>query len=342
MCAPEGWGSSPSADHRYDRAMEADGGARRVTVVIPDEVVVLDAAIPIDVFGSDPNYRLEVCAVSPMATTSVPGLSCVATAGLEALRHAGTVVVPGYASYGEPPPEPVLRALRDAHARGARMLSICTGAFALAAAGLLDGRPATTHWRAAPLLQSRYPNVEVHADRLFVDDGDVLTSAGVTSGIDLCLHVVRKDIGAAAANERARDLVAPPVREGGQAQYTRQFLEQTSTGLLSDTRAWILANLDHRHSLDDLAKRSNLSRRSFIRRFREETGTSTHVWITSARLNQARELLETTELPVDQIGYRVGLGNPANTRAVFKRHLGVSPAQYRRTFTIGNRRVPGT
>ncbi|MGW4091753.1 GlxA family transcriptional regulator [Nocardia sp. NPDC004750] len=322
--------------------MQPDGGERRVTVVIPDEVVLLDAAIPIDVFGSDPNYRLEVCAVSRTAATSVPGLSCVTVAGLEALRDAETVVVPGYASFATPPPEPVLRALREAHGRGARMLSICTGAFALAAAGLLSHRPATTHWRAAPLLQSEYPDVEVHADRLFVDDGDVLTSAGVTSGIDLCLHVVRKDIGAAAANERARDLVAPPVREGGQAQYTRQFAKQTSSGALAETRAWILANLDRRHSLEDLAKRSNLSRRSFIRRFREETGTSTHVWITSARLNQARELLETTELPIDQIGYRVGLGNPANTRALFKRHLGVSPGQYRHMFTISNGRQQGS
>ncbi|MCC3332864.1 GlxA family transcriptional regulator [Nocardia abscessus] len=316
--------------------MQPDGGARRVAVVIPDEVVVLDVAIPIDVFGSDPHYRLEVCAVSPEVPTSVPGLSCVAVAGMEALRHAHTVVVPGYASYETPPPDLVVRALRDAHGRGARMLSICTGAFALAAAGLLANRPATTHWRAAPLLQSQYPDIEVHPDRLFVDDGDVLTSAGVTSGIDLCLHVVRKDIGAAAANERARDLVAPPVREGGQAQYTRQFPTQTSSGVLAETRAWILANLDHRHSLEDLARRSNLSRRSFVRRFREETGTSTHVWITSARLNQARELLETTELSIDQIGYRVGLGNPANTRAVFKRHLGVSPGQYRRLFAVGN------
>ncbi|MGK8508172.1 GlxA family transcriptional regulator [Nocardia asiatica] len=316
--------------------MQPDGGARRVAVVIPDEVVVLDAAIPIDVFGSDPHYQLEVCAVSPAVPTAVPGLSCLAVAGLEALRHADTVVVPGYASYETPPPERVLGALREAHGRGARMLSICTGAFALAAAGLLSNRPATTHWRATSLLQSRYPDVEVHPDRLFVDDGDVMTSAGVTSGIDLCLHVVRKDIGAAAANERARDLVAPPVREGGQAQYTRQFPTQTSSGVLAETRAWILANLEHRHSLEDLAKRSNLSRRSFVRRFREETGTSTHVWITSARLNQARELLETTELSIDQIGYRVGLGNPANTRAVFKRHLGVSPGQYRRMFAVGN------
>ncbi len=201
MCALEGRGSSPSAFHRYDRAMQPDGGARRVAVVIPDEVVVLDAAIPIDVFGSDPHYRLDVCAVSPEVPTSVPGLSCVAVAGLEALRHAHTVVVPGYASYETPPPDLVVRALRDAHGRGARMLSICTGAFALAAAGLLSNRPATTHWRATALLQSQYPDVEVHPDRLFVDDGDVLTSAGVTSGIDLCLHVVRKDIGAGAPHQ---------------------------------------------------------------------------------------------------------------------------------------------
>ncbi|MGV9612893.1 GlxA family transcriptional regulator [Nocardia xishanensis] len=310
------------------------GGMHRVTVLIPDDVVVLDAAIPMDVFGSDPNYQLQVCAAAPTVRTSVPGLSCGAVAGLEAMERSHTVVVPGYASFDRPLPEPVIRALRDAHGRGTRMLSICTGAFALAAAGLLADRPATTHWRAAPLLQARYPDIDIRHDRLFVDNGDVLTSAGVTSGIDLCLHLVRKDFGAAAANDRARDLVAPPIREGGQTQFTRPFLADTPAATLADLRAWILANLDHPHTLDGLARRCNLSRRTFIRRFRDETGTSAHAWITTARLDHARELLEKTELSVSQIGYRTGLGNPANTRAVFKRHLGIGPGEYRRSRTV--------
>ncbi|MBF6298136.1 helix-turn-helix domain-containing protein [Nocardia amamiensis] len=309
--------------------MSAGVGKRRVAVVVPDKVVMLDAAIPIDVFGSDPNYDLVVCPTSRSAP--IPWLSGE-TITLDVLADADTIVMPGYAGFDRTPPDPLTDALGQAHSGGARLVSICTGAFALAAAGLLANRPATTHWRAAALLQTRYPDIDVQPDRLFVDDGDVLTSAGVTSGIDLCLHIIRKDFGAAVANERARDLVAPPVREGGQAQYTRQFLPTATSSTLEETRAWMLGKLDHPHTLDELARRSHLSRRTFIRRFRDETGTSTRAWLTAARIDRARELLETTDLPVDRIGYRVGLGSPANTRAVFNRHVGISPGKYRRLF----------
>ncbi|WP_454194662.1 GlxA family transcriptional regulator [Nocardia sp. Marseille-Q1738] len=311
--------------------MSAGVGKRRVAVVVPDKVVMLDAAIPIDVFGSDPNYDLVVCPTSSGVPAWVPWPSGE-TITLDALVDADTIVMPGYAGFDQPPPTPLTDVLGQAHSSGARLVSICTGAFALAAAGLLTNRPATTHWRAAALLQSSYPDIEVQPDRLFVDDGDVLTSAGVTSGIDLCLHIIRKDFGAAVANERARDLVAPPVREGGQAQYTRQFLPAATSSTLEETRAWMLRNLHHPHTIDELARRSHLSRRTFIRRFRDETGTSTRAWITAARIDRARELLETTEIPADQIGYRVGLGSPANTRAVFNRHVGISPGKYRRLF----------
>lgn len=309
--------------------MSAGAGKRRVAVVVPDKVVMLDAAIPIDVFGSDPNYDLVVCPTS--RSVPIPWLSGE-TITLDVLADADTIVIPGYAGFDQTPPDPLTDVLGQAHSGGARLVSICTGAFALAAAGVLANRPATTHWRAAALLQTRYPDIDVQPDRLFVDDGDVLTSAGVTSGIDLCLHIIRTDFGAAVANERARDLVAPPVREGGQAQYTRQFLPAATASTLEETRAWMLRNLDHPHTLDELARRSHLSRRTFIRRFRDETGTSTRAWLTAARIDRARELLETTDLPVDRIGCRVGLGSPANTRAVFNRHVGISPGKYRRLF----------
>lgn len=312
--------------------MPTGAGGHRVVVVVPDDVVVLDAAIPIDVFGSDPNYELTVCAPSTLVQTSVPGLSCAAVAGLDALADAETIVVPGRFGFDRPPVQSITEALRQAHGRGARVVSICTGAFALAAAGLLAHRPATTHWRAVDVLRAQYPDIDVRPDQLYVDDGDVLTSAGVTSGIDLCLHIVRRDFGAAVANERARDLVAPPVREGGQTQYVRQFLPKPTSDTLAGTRARMLANLPNPHSIDDLARHANLSRRTFIRRFREETGTSPHAWITAARIDRARELLETTALPIDQIGYQVGLGNPANTRAVFNRRVGISPSGYRKLF----------
>ncbi|MFJ1461473.1 GlxA family transcriptional regulator [Nocardia sp. N2S4-5] len=320
--------------------MRRGGDRRQVAVIAVPDVVVLDLAIPVDVFGSDPNYDVLVCSAAPQVTTAVAGLACRTINGLEAAAGADLVVVPGHGSFEQAPPESVVSAVRRAHDHGARLLSICTGAFTLAAAGLLAGRPATTHWRAASLLKSRYPDIDVRPDRLFVDDGDVLTSAGVTSGIDLCLHVVRKDFGAATANERARDLVAPPVREGGQAQYTKQFRPEATAGTLADIREWMLANLHHRHTLDELAHRAGCSRRTFIRRFRDETGTSAHTWLTAARIDLARELLETTLLPVDRIGYRVGLGSPANIRAVFHRHVGISPAKYRSTFNPASRVNP--
>lgn len=315
--------------------MPEGGGRPRVAVIAVPDVVMLDLAIPVDVFGSDPRYDVVVCAATPRVPTAAAGLCCETFTGLDAVEQADIAVIPGRASFDRPPPGAVVAAVRRAHAGGTRLLSICTGAFTLAATGLLAGRPATTHWRAAALLRSRYPDIDLRADRLFVDDGDILTSAGVTSGVDLCLHVIREDFGAAAANERARDLVAAPIREGGQAQYTERFRPEPTATTLAAVWEWMSATLDQRHTLDELSRRAGLSRRTFIRRFRAETGTSAHAWLTAARIDRARELLETTTLPIDRIGYRVGLGNPANTRAVFRRHVGIGPQQYRRMFSGG-------
>ncbi|MFJ8436769.1 GlxA family transcriptional regulator [Kitasatospora sp. NPDC094019] len=306
--------------------------AHRIAVLALPGVLLLDLGIPVQTFGPDPHYRVTVCTDPSAGPVLGDGVSLTTSAGLEALRDADTVVVPGYQDPEAPVSGTVLAALRAAHARGARLVSICTGAFALAAAGLLDGRPATTHWRDAAALRRRYPRVDVRPDRLFVDDGDVLTSAGVTAGVDLCLHVIRRDRGAAAANSRARSLVTPPQRSGGQAQFVERLRPAARGDELAAVRSWMLDNLALRQSVDELARRAHMSRRTFIRRFRQETDSSPMAWLTAARLDRARELLETTPTPVEQVARLSGLGSPAAFRAAFHRHLGTSPTEYRATF----------
>jgi len=295
-------------------------------------VIPLEFGTATQVFGRDPHYDLTVCAEGRAAPAPGSGFVINTAAGLEGLERADTVIVPGYEDVDVSVSEAVLDALRIARVRGVRLVSICTGAFALAAAGLLDGRPATTHWRWTHELQARYPAVEVLPNRLFVDDGDILTSAGVTAGIDLCLHLIRRDHGAAAANTRARALVAPPQRQGGQAQYVERLLPEASNHDLGPLRDWMLENLALPHDLDTLAGRAHMSRRTLTRRFREETGLSPMRWLADARIDRARELLETTAEPVENIGRLTGLGAPASVRAAFHRHIGTSPQEYRSLF----------
>src|SRR4029079_2290834 len=214
--------------------------------------------------------QLTVCAEGRAAPVPGSGFVINTSAGLEGLKRAETVILPGYEDVDATVSPAVLNALRTAHARCTRLVSICSGAFALAAAGLLDGRPATTHWRWTDELHRRYPEVEVLPNRLFVDDGDILTSAGVTAGIDLCLHVIRRDHGAAAANTRARALVAPPQRQGGQAQFVERLRPAATGDPLGPLRDWILETLARPHALDTLARRAHMPRRTLTRRFREE------------------------------------------------------------------------
>jgi transcriptional regulator GlxA family with amidase domain len=324
--------SGPEVICRYDRAMTAQAARHRVAVLVLPGVLPLEFGIATQVFGLDPHYELVVCADGGSGPVPGWGFFITAGAGLDALAGPGTVIVPGYQDICTPPPAVVLDALRAAHAQGARLVSICSGAFALAAAGLLDGRPATTHWQQTDELRRRYPLVDVQPNRLYVDDGDILTSAGVTAGVDLCLHLIRTDHGAAAANARARALVAPPQRLGGQAQYIDRLRPEARGDQLTSLRDWMLGNLADDLSLDDLAQRAHLSRRTLIRRFREETGTSPMAWLARARIDRARELLETTDEPVEHIGRRTGLGAPPSVRAAFHRHLGTSPADYRALF----------
>ncbi|MFC1419212.1 helix-turn-helix domain-containing protein [Streptacidiphilus cavernicola] len=317
-------------------------GRRRpeiVAVLLFSGGPIFESSIPLSVFGVDrqdagvPRYRLLVCAgeEGPLATTG--GLTMTAPFGLEALARAGTVVVPAWRSAAQLPPPEALSALRKAHHEGARIIGLCTGAFVLAAAGLLDGRPATTHWMYAPTLAKRYPQVQVDPRELFIDDGDVLTSAGTAAGIDLCLHVVRTDHGAEAAAALARRLVVPARRTGGQAQYIdRSLPEEIGNDPLAEVVTWALDNLSKQFDVEALAARAYMSRRTFDRRFRSLTGSAPLQWLISQRVLQAQRLLETTEASVDEVARRCGFRSPVALRGHFRRQLGVSPAVYRTTF----------
>lgn len=300
---------------------------------------IFESSIPLSVFGVDrqdagvPRYRLLVCAGEdgPLRTTG--GLELTAPYGLDALSRAGTVVVPAWRSISQPPPASALAALRRAHEEGARIIGLCTGAFVLAAAGLLDGRPATTHWMYAPTLAKRYPSVHVDPRELYVDDGDILTSAGTAAGIDLCLHVVRTDHGAEAANALARRLVVPPRRSGGQERYLdRSLPEEIGGDPLAEVVAWALEHLHEQFDVETLAARAYMSRRTFDRRFRSLTGSAPLQWLITQRVLQAQRLLETSDYSVDEVAGRCGFRSPVALRGHFRRQLGSSPASYRMAF----------
>jgi transcriptional regulator GlxA family with amidase domain len=250
-----------------------------------------------------------------------------------ALRTADTVIVPGTQISGPRRdgtiPDDVLAALRSVR-RGTRMVSICTGAFVLAAAGLLDDRPATTHWEYADRLTELYPLVRMDAAVLFTDDGDVLTSAGLSAGVDLCLHLIRRDHGSEAANRVARHCVVPPWRDGGQAQYIERHVPERPDESTAAARHWAQEHLSA--DVPALARRAGMSERTFARRFREETGQSPGAWLIQQRVRHAQHLLEATDLPVDAVAERAGMGTAASLRTHLRSHTGVSPAAYRRTF----------
>ncbi|MFE7954832.1 GlxA family transcriptional regulator [Streptomyces sp. NPDC057413] len=308
-----------------------------VALALP-RVVAFDLAIPAQIFGGPDgpgSYRFTLCAPAAGPVPTTTGFDLVAPRGLEALAEADTVVVPGYDPLASPPP-PVLEALRAAAARGARMVSVCTGAFALAAAGLLDGRRATTHWMDAEELARRHPEVDVDADLLYTGHGPVLTSAGFAAGIDLCLHLVREDHGAEAAAALARRLVVPAHREGGQAQYLTRTMPAAGTGMAA-VCAWALRRLDQPLTVAGLARQAGVSPRTFARRFTAEMGTTPLRWLTAQRLHEVRRLLEVTDLPVEEIARRCGLGSAANLRLHLARDAATTPTGYRRTFRARSR-----
>ncbi|MFJ9174075.1 GlxA family transcriptional regulator [Streptomyces sp. NPDC102360] len=304
----------------------------RVAVLALDGVTPLDLAIPTQIFSARPetSYEMTLCALDGQVATTA-GFSLNAAGGLDQVRAADTVVVPGYELL-QRPPEAVLDVLAEARDRGTRMVSICTGAFALAAAGVLDGLHATTHWKHLDDFAREFPAVTVDRDVLYVDEGTVLTSAGVCCGIDLCLHLVRRDLGAVVANQIARGLVAAPHRDGGQAQFVPAPVAVAGGSALSETREWALQRLGEPLTLRVLARHAGSSQRTFMRRFTEETGTTPLQWLLGARLGRARELLETTDYSVDRVAQDCGLGTAGNLRLHFRRALDTTPTAYRRAF----------
>jgi transcriptional regulator GlxA family with amidase domain len=306
----------------------------RVTALALPHVVAFDLAVPAQVFGRPEEglYDFEACGVRSGNVPTTTGFAVHVERGLEALAEADTILVPGFAPVTAPPPTPVVEALLAAHARGARVGSICTGAFALAHTGLLDGRRATTHWAYAEDLAERHPAVEVDASVLYVDEGDVVTSAGVAAGIDLCLHLVRRDHGVEAANAIARRIVVAPHRDGGQAQFVDAPLPATDDRSLAPTRAWVLGHLHQPLTVADMARHAGFSERTFARRFRAETGTTPLQWLLRQRVLHARRLLEATDLPVEDVAGRAGFGTATSLRSHFRRATATTPLAYRRTF----------
>jgi transcriptional regulator GlxA family with amidase domain len=313
-----------------------------VATVICHGVAPFEMAVPCEVFAIDrselgvPWYRHMICAAEDPPIRSSQGFTIDTPYGLAEVVKADTVVVPawGAAQLDHDPPPALLEALRAAHRRGARILSVCSGAFVLAAAGLLDGRRATTHWMHAEALADRYPEIDVDPDVLYVDEGDVLTSAGTAAGIDLCLHVVRLDFGAEIANAVARRMVVPPHREGGQAQFVEAPMTsgEPGTDRFAATLEYMLEHLDEPLSVEAMADRAAMSPRTFARRFRATTGTTPGQWLVRQRLLLAQRLLETTDDPVELIAVRCGFGTAAGLRLHFRRVLDTSPLVYRRTF----------
>jgi AraC family transcriptional regulator, transcriptional activator FtrA len=341
QCSPHcGAGAIGSSDRfRYIPAMLATPFPPiPVAVLALSGVIPFDLVIPGQIFG-DPvpilgavRYRLLLCGATRGLLHTAGDLPVGVPFGLEALAEAHTIVVPGIQDVEAPLPPEALAALRAAAERGARIASICTGAFVLAAAGLLDGRRATTHWAHAARLAERYPRVEVDAKVLYVDEGQVLTSAGMAAGIDLCLHLVRRDYGAEVANAIARLMVVAPHRSGGQAQYIEQPLPDRRASGLERTLAWACENLDRPLTVAGMARHAAMSIRHFTRRFQAETGSSPLRWLLSQRVLAARRLLETTDLSVEQVAAGVGFGSAASLRVHFQREVRTSPLQYRRTF----------
>ncbi|MET7546782.1 helix-turn-helix domain-containing protein [Streptomyces sp. NBC_01724] len=322
----------------------------RVVVLALDGLLPFELGIPQRIFGLARDaeggdrdrklYEVVTCSVRPPGPVATDADFTISVErGPEALATADTVVIPSSYELGPVYEEGRLTdALATALAYirpGTRLVSICTGSYVLAAAGRLDGRPATTHWSSADHFQQLFPQVRVDPDVLFIDDGDVLTSAGVAAGIDLCLHIVRRDHGTAVANDVARRTVVPPHRDGGQAQYIQRPVPEAQFATTTSARAWALGRLDRPILLRDMAQQQSMSVRTFTRRFREEVGISPGQWLTQQRVERARGLLEATDLSIDQVARESGFGTATSLRQHIQAALGVSPTVYRRTFRAG-------
>ena len=313
---------------------------RLVVVLAYDGLATFEFGIAVEVFGlkrpemGEEWYRFAVAAVDDGPLRATGGVQILADGGLDLLAQAGTVIVPGWRGADVPVPDHLIQALQDAHQRGARLMSICSGVFVLAATGLLNGKQATTHWRYAAKLQAAYPDIRVSPDVLYVDNGQILTSAGSAAGIDLALHLVRRDFGAEAANKVARRLVVPPHRDGGQAQFVERAVpvpheRQRISPLLDRLRG----DLSQSTTAAEMAEEAGMSLRTFLRRFKAATGTTPADWLVQERLAKAKELLETTAFSVDEIAAHTGFGSAATLRHHFQAQLATTPTGYRQRFS---------
>ncbi|PWC87770.1 transcriptional regulator [Azospirillum sp. TSH100] len=304
-----------------------------------DGLCTFEFGVAVEVFGLPrpelgPDwYRFAVAALDPGPLRAMGGIRVEADGGLDLLDQADIIVIPGWRGATEPVPDALIAALRQAASRGACLLSICSGAFVLAAAGLLNGRQATTHWRYATMLADLYPDIQVVPDVLYVDEGNIMTSAGSAAGIDLCLHLVRRDFGPEAANSVARRLVVQPHREGGQAQFIEAPVPIAREGArLAPLLDHLRDSLAEDHSLSSMASKAGMSLRTFLRRFQAMTGTTPGEWLLTERLSRVRELLECSSLPVEEVATLTGFGSAATLRHHFRQRLGLSPASYRARF----------
>ncbi len=310
-----------------------------VAVVLFEDVALFEFGVLAEVFGIDrsddgvPRLDFRVCSLEPgKPLSALNGTKVIAPHGLDGLLGADLVAIPATRIREDYPPE-ALDALRQAAARGATMLSVCSGAFVLGAAGLLDGRRCTKHWRYVEELARLHPDAKIDPDVLFVDDGDLITSAGTAAGIDACLHLVRRELGSAVATRIARRMVVPPQRDGGQRQYVELPVPGCSAESLSPVLTWMLENITVEHPISALARRAVMSERTFARRFVAETGTTPHKWLSMQRVLHARNLLEETDLGIESVATRSGFGTAALLRHHFRRIVGVAPQDYRRTFS---------
>jgi AraC family transcriptional activator FtrA len=313
--------------------------AHRMVILAYDKLCAFEFSLAREVLSSGPSdpgspwYRTQVCAMEPGPVRAAGGLVLEPQHGPEALATADTILIPGWSM--EPVPTPLSDALVAAHAAGARIASICTGAFVLAAAGLLGGRRATTHWRYADRLAAEYPSIEVDSGVLYVDEGDVVTSAGSAAGIDMLLHLIRRDYGAKASNAVARGMVVPPHRDGGQAQFFERPVPTTAHSPLGLVIDHMRRNASRELRIEELAKRAAMSPRTFFRKFREATGEAPYDWLLRQRIAIAKELLEDSNLSIDRIAHEAGLGSADTLRHHFRKQLGMAPNRFRRTFSAG-------
>jgi AraC family transcriptional activator FtrA len=284
-----------------------------------------------------PWYDFAVCAAERGPIRATGGIAMQVSHSLRLLERADTIIIPGWRDADEAPPEELLRKLREAYERGARLCSICSGVFVLAAAGVLDGRRATTHWKYVERLAARYPGIRVEPNALYVDEGQVLTSAGSAAGLDMLVHLVRKDFGAKIANQVAQRLVIPPHREGGQAQFVPRPVPSDERGRLAKLLDWIRAHLAAEHTIESLAAQAAMSARTLQREFKAATGLAPYAWIVRERIERAKELLETGRLPALRIAERVGMGSAESLRHHFRAQVGTTPAQYRARFSRRSR-----